>query len=59
MTKLLTSVQNTDTITVGSFCNFVDQFHGSALHGDQCITGCEVLAHFASESVCVMADKHL
>jgi hypothetical protein len=57
MTKLLTSVQNTDTITAGSFCDFVDWSHGSALHGDGCINGCEAHANFAHASVCLMADK--
>jgi hypothetical protein len=36
---------------------FVDQFHGSALHGDRCTAGCEVHTNFADESGCLMADN--
>jgi hypothetical protein len=36
---------------------FVDQFHCSALQGDQCTTGCEVHTNFADESACLMVDN--
>jgi hypothetical protein len=36
---------------------FVDRFHGSALHNDRCIAGCEAHTNFSDESVCLAADN--
>jgi hypothetical protein len=36
---------------------FVDQFHGSVLHGNQCTTGCEAHMSFADESACLVGDN--
>jgi hypothetical protein len=36
---------------------FIDRFHGCALHGDWCTTGCEVRMNFAGESTCLMVDN--
>jgi hypothetical protein len=38
------------------FC-FVDRFHGSALHGEQCAACCEAHTNFTDESACLMADN--
>jgi hypothetical protein len=34
----------------------VDQFHGSPLHSDWCIAGCEADKNFADDSACLTAD---
>jgi hypothetical protein len=36
---------------------FVDRFHGSALHGNQCTASCEAHTNFADESACLMASN--
>jgi hypothetical protein len=36
---------------------FVDWFHGSVLHGNQCTTSCKAYMNFADESACLMADN--
>jgi hypothetical protein len=36
---------------------FVDQFHGSVLHGDQSTASCEAYTDFAYVSTCLMADN--
>jgi hypothetical protein len=36
---------------------FVDQFHGSALHSNQCTTGCEAHMNSANESACLISDN--
>jgi hypothetical protein len=36
---------------------FVDWFHSSALHSNQCAACCEAHVNFADESACLMADN--
>jgi hypothetical protein len=36
---------------------FVDWFHGSLLHGDQCTTGCTAYMNFADESACLTPNN--
>jgi hypothetical protein len=35
---------------------FVEQFHSSVLHSNQCSTGCEAHTNFADELACLTAD---
>jgi hypothetical protein len=57
VTELLTSVQNTYTIPTGSCCNFVDWYHGSALYGYWCNTGCKAHVNFTGEPEFMVADN--